>query len=109
MTKPIITRTMLVEKQACRDQLKLFDQHFPKGSVIVTVARCVKLAAVFNWTWCAEKLLTAPAEKEYLAATAPALKEYLAATAPAWKEYEAAMATAFALAFIKQTNSSDHD
>lgn len=47
----IIERDLLVKNHACEDQLRLFDAHFPSGSVKVTEARCIKYGKVFSFSW----------------------------------------------------------
>jgi cell division septum initiation protein DivIVA len=114
MSKPIITKQMLIDADACPSQVDLFEKTFG-DSVIVTVKRAEKVAALFDWEWSTRlldrqgraeyKRVTAaaraeydrvmtPASAEFKRVEAPALAEYARATAPAGAEYDRATATA---------------
>ncbi len=109
MTKPIITKQMLIDADACPRQVDLFEKTFG-DSVVVTVKRAEKVAHLFQWEWAIILLdaqgqaeydrATAPAWAEYKRVTAPAWAEYKRVTAPALAEYERVIATAWATAFI---------
>ena len=88
-----ITAELLRSKGACRDQVALFEKHFPKGAT-VTVSRCKKVARIFDWDWAAATLLSDTAAKAYSEACAPAAKAYYEACAPARKAYNEACITA---------------
>ena len=93
-----ITVEMLKAREACSDQVELFERVFPRGAPVSmrSFAKARKAGLDPRWT---AHLLRAPAlaeyEKacdaawaEYEKACAPALAEYEKACAPAWAEYE---------------------
>jgi hypothetical protein len=82
MSKPIITKQMLIDADACRDQVDLFEKTFG-DSVVVTVKRAEKVAHLFDWEW-ATRLLDRQARAEYKRATVAAWAEYWRVIAPAW-------------------------
>ena len=88
-----VTKTLLLRKGACDDQLDKFVELFPKG-VVVTEALCIEHASVFDWGWAASHLLRAPAQDEYSRVRAAAQAEYERVIAAAWDEYEREMAPA---------------
>ena len=88
-----ITLKQLRLKGACWEQADLFKAAFGEA-VEVTMDNALKYADKFDWTWAAEHLLPAPAEKVYWEATAPARKAYQEAKATALKAYREAVATA---------------
>ena len=94
MSKPIITKQMLIDADACSDQVDLFEKTFG-DSVVVTIKRAEKVAALFQWRW-ATRLLDATAQAEYDRVEAAAWSEYNRVTAPAWAEYHRAKAPALA-------------
>ena len=120
MSKPIVTKQMLIDEGACPSQVDLFEETFG-DSVVVTIKRAEKVAHLFDWDW-AEQLLDAQGRAEYRRATADASAEclrvmaaaqaelylakaaagaeYTRATAAAWAEYHRAAASAWATAFI---------
>ena len=113
MSKPVITKQMLINAKVCREQVDLFEKTFG-DSVVVTVELAEKVAIMFDWD-CAARLLDAPASAEYWRVTAPARTEYhrvnaptwaefWRVNAPAWREYLRANAPAWALAFIDMHN-----
>jgi hypothetical protein len=98
MTKPIVTKQMLIDADACSDQVDLFEKTFG-DSVVVTVKRAEKVAALFDWVW-AEQLLDAQGRAELNHAKEASFAEYQRVMAPAWAEYYRDMAPAWATAFI---------
>ncbi len=109
MSKPIITKQMLIDADACPSQVDLFEKTFG-DSVVVTVKRAEKVAALFQWEW-ASCLLDAAAQPEYsrviaaawaeyCRARAAALAEYRRVIIAAWAEYKRVIAIAWATAFI---------
>jgi hypothetical protein len=109
MTKPIITKQMLIDADAFTEQVDLFEETFG-DSVVLTVKRAEKIAALFHWDLAIRLLdaqgraeyesAAAAAWAEYHRATAPAEAEYERVTAPALAEYNRAVAAAWATAFI---------
>ena len=103
MSKPIMTKQMLIDAGACPSQVDLFEETFG-DSVVVTVKRAEKVAALLDWGWAAQlldahgrdeyKRAKATASAEYLRVEAAALTEYKRATAFASAEYERARAVA---------------
>ena len=73
-----ITLAQLRKAGACADQVDLFKHVFGK-SVELTEALAVEHAALFDWGWGADNLLSESA-----------LQAYEAARATAWQAYEAA-------------------
>ena len=94
MSKPIITKQMLIDADACPEQVDLFEEIFG-DSVVVTISRAKKVARLFDWVW-ATRLLDAQGRAEYDRVKAPAWDELDRAIAPAWAEYLRATATALA-------------
>jgi hypothetical protein len=98
MSKPIITKQMLIGADAFTEQVDLFGRTFG-DSVVVTLKRAEKVAALFHWDL-AIRLLDAQGRAEYQRAAAAARAEYMRGEASALAEYGRAMATAWATAFI---------
>jgi hypothetical protein len=94
MSKPIMTKQMLIDADACSDQVDLFEKTFG-DSVVVTIKRAEKVAHLFRWGW-AIRLLDAQGRAEYDRDRAPALAEFDRATAPARDEYHRVKAAASA-------------
>ena len=93
---PKITYSLLVEKNACKPQLDLFEKHFGKVKAIpLTKSIVSKFGSVFNIDWAASNLLTPKDFKEYNKVKAPALEEYKKVKAQAWEEYNKVKAQAF--------------
>ena len=91
----IITVAMLREKDACRDQVRIFEGLFG-ASAKPTLANCRKAVKVgLSLDWAASRLLPAPAWEAYDEAITPAQKVYEKAIAPARKAYDEACARAF--------------
>jgi hypothetical protein len=82
MTKPIVTKQMLIDAKARTSQVDLFEKTFG-DSVVVTVKRAEKVAQFFDWDWAAQ-LLDAQGRAEYNRATDAARAEFNRATATAW-------------------------
>ncbi len=120
MIKPIMTKQMLIDADACAEQVDLFEEIFG-DSVIVTVKRAEKVAALFDWEWATRLLdrqgraeyarvtaaagaklnrVEAAAFAKYKRVTAAAGAKLYRATAPALAEYRRAAAPAWATAFI---------
>jgi hypothetical protein len=74
MSKPIITKQMLIDADACPSQVDLFERTFG-DSVVVTVKRAEKVAALFDWEWAAQ-LLDAQGQAEYERVEAAARAKY---------------------------------
>ena len=101
MSEPIITKQMLIDADACRDQVDLFERIFG-DSVVVTVERAEKVAHLFDWNW-ATRFLDSQGRAEYERVNAPAWAENKRVNAPAWGawvEYKRVIAPAWASAFI---------
>jgi hypothetical protein len=109
MSKPIITKQMLIDADACPSQVDLFERTFG-DSVVVTVKRAEKVVALFHWDL-AIRLLDAQGRAEldraldaafakYTRARVAAWAELDPAKAPVWAEYWRAKAPAWATAFI---------
>ena len=81
-----ITTEMLREKQACSDQVAVFEAEWPKGAETTkknwTRAAELKLSVTFL-----ERFLSPTALKEYREIRRPALREYEKIILPARKEY----------------------
>jgi hypothetical protein len=85
---------MLIDADACSDQVDLFEKTFG-DSVVVTISRAKKVAHLFQWDW-ATHLLDEQGRGEYKRARAPARAKLNRATAPALAEYKRVGATALA-------------
>ena len=79
---------------ACTQQVELFHRLFG-DRCIVSVELCAAHAAQFDWSWAAQKLLSATAREAYDEAVATACKAYYEAVAPARKAYDGAVATTY--------------
>jgi len=93
VTKPIITKQMLIDADACTSQVDLFEETFG-DSVVVTVKRAEKVAHLFEWGW-AIRLLDAQGQAENMRAAAAASAEYRRVEAAARAEYNCVTAAAF--------------
>jgi hypothetical protein len=93
MTKPIMTKQMLIDADACTDQVDLFERTFG-DSVVVTVKRAEKVANLFDWNW-AIRFLDAQGRAEYHRAMTAAGAEYNRVMVDASAEYKRVMADAF--------------
>jgi hypothetical protein len=113
MSEPIITKQMLIDADACSDQVDLFEKTFG-DSVTVTIKRAEKVANLFDWDW-ATWFLDAPASAKYKRVQAPAWAEcqrvnatarteYQRVNALALDEYQRVTAIAWASAFINIHN-----
>ena len=90
-----ITAAMLREKNACADQVKIFESEWPNGAN-VTLKNCRRAFELgLSLDWAAENLLSAPARATYQSARATAEATYQSAIAPAEATYQSAIATAF--------------
>jgi hypothetical protein len=85
---------MLIDAKACTSQVDLFERTFG-DSVVVTVKRAEKVAALFQWLW-ATRLLDAQGRAKYERVIAAAWAEYDRVTAPALAEYHRVRAAAAA-------------
>jgi hypothetical protein len=106
MTK-LLTAAHLRKLRACREQVKWFEELWPKGLHSDEVTPEDLTRRQFDLTWVCDYLLTAPAlaeyEKtraaawaEYEKTRAAALAEYEKTRAPAREEYEKTRAAAWA-------------
>ena len=93
-SKPTITKQMLIDRDACSDQVDLFEKKFG-DSVVVTIKRAEKVAALFDWGWAA-CLLDAQGQAEYKRVTVAAKTELDRAKAPAFAKYKRTIAAAAA-------------
>jgi hypothetical protein len=84
---------ILLDKDACVAQVKLFKKHFG-ASVEVTPELCVTVALVFDWGWASQNLLSYSAGAAYDKACAPAGAAYDKVRAPAGAAYDKACASA---------------
>lgn len=85
MSKPMLTKQMLLDEKACADQVELFESKFGE-SVVVTVSKAKKVAGLFDWRH-ATRLLDDAAWAEYKRALASALPEDFFTIMTAWYEY----------------------
>lgn len=90
----IITAELLYRKDACADQVALFEQLFPDG-VEPTLELCLEYALVFDWNWAATHLLSSTARKTRDEAEASALEAYDEAVTSALEAYHKAEASAW--------------
>jgi hypothetical protein len=98
-TRRLLKASQLIAVGACPNQVKLFYELFG-AQVYVTVKRAESVADKFDFSWAANKLLSAPARAEYDRVRAQAGAEYDRVRAPARAEYDRVTAQAFATAYI---------
>ena len=101
----IITARLLEQHNACKEQMALFRELFPKGSPRsrkAALAAAIRHADKFDWIWAARRLLSPPALRAYKEAIAPAERAYNEATAAAERAYNEARAPAFVNAWFDQ-------
>ena len=85
MKYPPITYSLLKEKEACKEQLDLFEQHIGLNKPIPLTKKTIqKFSPLFDISWAADHLLDAVDRNEYKKAKATA-----------WTEYKKARATEF--------------
>jgi hypothetical protein len=94
MTKPIVTKQMLIDAKACGHQVNLFEKTFG-DSVVVTIKRAEKVAHLFQWDW-AIRLLDTQGRAEYSCGIEAARAELKRAKAPARDKYIRVIAAAAA-------------
>jgi len=90
-----VTAEMLRNKDACEDQVEIFEKAFPTGTR-VTRRVCLRAAELgLNTDWFALNFLSPKQFEAFDAATTPHWKAYYdATTIPHWKAYKAAAALA---------------
>ncbi len=85
---PKLTYSLLVEKNACSNQLALVEKHFGKIKPIPLTSKVVtKFASIFNIDWAERSFLTKKDFKEYDRVGVSAFAKYLKATDSAWAEH----------------------
>jgi len=93
-----ITKKLLIEKEACADQVETFAREWPDG-VEVYEAACLRAVRLgLDLDWAARRLLSKRARAKYVKAIAQARKEYKKAIAPAEEAYRKAIAPVKAIA-----------
>ena len=108
-----ITADMLRERDACEEQVLVFEKEWPKGTDVTLEAalRAVELGLDLEWfaasflsgeAWEAYQKAPAPAGEAYEKATAPAREAYWKAKDTAWEAYEKATAPALVEAWKMQ-------
>jgi hypothetical protein len=85
MSKPIITKQMLIDAKACRKQVDLFEKTFG-DSVVVTIKRAEKVAHLFQWDW-GTRLLDAQGRAEYYRGIKEAQAKLNLVIVPAFSKY----------------------
>jgi hypothetical protein len=96
-----ITAKMLEDKGACKDQIDIFREEWPRGATVTkkNALRAVELG--LDIYWAAERFLTAAAWAEYEKVEAAARVEYNKVTAAAWAEYKKVSAKVRAAAWAE--------
>ena len=89
-----ITKKMLEEKDACNQQVKLFEEVFGDSVDLTKVS--IEDAIKFDINWAANNFLEATA-----------LEEYKKIQAPTLEEYKKIQATAFIKLYIEQGEMND--
>lgn len=88
MKYPQITYALLVEKNACKEQLALFEEHFGLVEPIPLTSEVVsQFGSLFDITWAARKLLTNEDCEEYWKVRSDAYAEYKKVRETAWEKY----------------------
>jgi hypothetical protein len=67
-----VTRTTLMNLDACGDYRDAFDVLFPNGT-LVTPELCVNHARVFSWDWAVDELLSSAGQREFIRTFDPAV------------------------------------
>ena len=102
MSKPIITKQMLIDAGTRPNQVDLFEKTFG-DSVVVTVEQAKKVAHLFDWGL-AVQLLDGQGRAEYWRDAAIAWAEYQRVREAAWAEYR--RVTSLARAEYKRVTSA---
>ena len=84
----VITLGMLIEKNACQEQVNLFQQYFDE-SVEVTEEICIKYSNDFAIDWLADNMLNKKQCELYYTIRARAREEYSAIIGAASEDYYA--------------------
>jgi hypothetical protein len=87
-----ITESMLIEHNACSEQVAKFSALWPNGCVVTLATSRQALAAGLDLNWAAWNLLSFSARDAYSAAIAEPRRAYSAALADADRAYSAATA-----------------
>ena len=96
MKYPPITYNLLIEKNACKAQLDLFELHIGLNKPIPLTKKTIqKFSPLFDISWAANNLLDYDDRMEYRKAMAPAWTEYYKATDTAYAEYDKVKDTAW--------------
>ena len=83
-----VTAELLRAKDACEDQVDLFESLFPAG-VEITHELCVKYAGDFDWNWATNNLLPIRVLADYDAKNAMVWADYEAKHVALWADYDA--------------------
>lgn len=95
MYKPI-TYSLLVQQDACHDQLALFKKHFGKVKAIPLTKKVVaKFCNVFDIIWAAQKFLTKEDSEKFWKAKNAAYSKYRKVTTTAYEKYKKAKNVAY--------------
>src|SRR3990167_318597 len=95
-----LTIKQLKAQHACANQVALFHKQFG-NSTTVTVAKCRKVADLFDWSWAASHLLSFPAYADYSAKLTPINADYNAKLASINADYNAKLAPIYADYYAK--------
>ena len=94
-----ITAQMLRDKNACKNQVTIFEAEWPEGVEISQAAIHRAIELRLDLDWFVFHLATATAWKAYREVEARARRAYGEATASAWQEYQKAGGKAWATAW----------
>ena len=89
-----VTAQMLRDKEACEDQVEVFEREWPDGTRITKKACLRAVELDLDVFWCATKFLTRNQLGAYERAGATAEGAYRKAGATAWEAYREAVALA---------------
>lgn len=112
-----ITYKLLKSKKACKEQLDLVKKHFGLKPIPLTRKVVNNFSELFDVEWIADRLLTDPDFKEYVANRYIALTKYTRTIKNAWAErtrntsdktsYNYKTATEIALSDFKKTIATE--
>ena len=102
-----VTAELLRAKDACEDQVNMFESLFPEG-VEITQELCVKHAGDFDWNWAAKNFLPRRMWPGHAAKHVALWADYMEARAPLWADYAAERTSLAAFAADLATLLADY-
>ena len=90
-----LTTDILYKKNACENQVAIFEKEWPDGVEITVEAILRAIELGLDIDWFADNFLFTPIRKVYTEAMAPVWKTHEGATAPVREAYKEDMASAW--------------